>query len=75
MAKIIISRPGYPDKWVRKIDKLNGKVYFTKDRRRAFNRKDGTFYTNGEILSLKNPMLYSREKYPELAFAEVDYDD
>ena len=71
MAKIIIRRPGHPDKWVRKIDKLEGKVYFTSDKNKAYDR-DGDFYTRGEISSLKNPLLYDQQRYPELQYAEID---
>lgn len=71
MPRIIIKEPGKPDKWVKDIDKLTGEVTFTTNKDEAFVREGG-FYCNGEIKSLKNPMMYDHEKYPELMYAQLD---
>jgi hypothetical protein len=35
--------------------------------------RDGSFYCKSEIKTLKNPIMYDQEKYPELQFAVLDY--
>jgi hypothetical protein len=71
MPTIKIKEPGKPDKWVKSIDKLEGTVSFTENKREAYVR-DGSFYCNSEIGTLKNPMMYDQEKYPELQYAVMD---
>jgi hypothetical protein len=71
MSTIKINEPGKPIKWVKEIDKLEGTVTFTENKREAYVR-DGSFYCNSEIKTLKNPMMYDQEKYPELKYAILD---
>ena len=71
MPRIIIKEPGKPDKWIKNINKLTGEVTFTTNSREAYVR-DGGFYCNGEVKTLKNPMMYDHEKYPELLYAESE---
>ena len=71
MPRIIIKQPGKPDMWVKEINKLTGEVTFTNNRSEAYIR-DGGFYTNSEVKTLKNPIMYDHEKYPELLYAEVE---
>lgn len=73
MPRIVIKQPGKPDMWVKNIDKLTGEVTFTTDRNEAYVR-DGGFYCNSEVKTLKNPMMYDHEKYPELVYAKTDSD-
>ena len=63
--------PGRPDMWVKEINKLTGEVTFTNNRNEAFVR-DGSFYCNSEVKTLKNPLMYDQEKYPELQYAQTD---
>jgi len=71
MPRIIIKQPGKPDMWVKDIDKLTGEVTFTTNKSEAYVR-DGSFYCNSEVKTLKNPMMYDHEKYPELLHAQTD---
>lgn len=71
MPRIIIKQPGKPDMWIKDIDKLTGEVTFTTNRYEAYVR-DGSFYCNSEVKSLKNPMMYDQEKYPQLQYAQVE---
>jgi hypothetical protein len=71
MPIIKINEPGKPIKWVKKIGKLDGTIEFTTDKGEAYYR-DGIFYCKSEVKTLKNPMMYDHEKYPELQYAEVD---
>ena len=73
MPTIKIKQPGKPDKWIEKLGKLDGEITFTTDKRRAYHR-DGSFYCNSEVKTLKNPIMYDHEKYPELQFAVMDSD-
>lgn len=72
MSTIKINQPGKPAKWVKEINKLDGTVTFTTDKNEAYVR-DGSFYCKSEIKTLKNPIMYDQEKYPELQFAVLDY--
>lgn len=71
MPIIKINEPGKPVKWIKKIGKLDGTIEFTTNKSEAYNR-DGTFYCKSEVKTLKNPMMYDHEKYPELQYAEMD---
>jgi hypothetical protein len=71
MPAIKISMPGKPVMWVKEINKLDGTVTFTKNKSEAYVR-DGSFYCNSEIKTLKNPIMYDQEKYPELQYASMD---
>ena len=73
MCTIKIEEPGKAVKWVKEIDKLTGEVTFTDNKREAYVR-DGSFYCNSEVKTLKNPMMYDHEKYPELQYAKTDTD-
>ena len=72
--KIKIDEPGKPVKWVKNIDKLTGEVTFTNNKSEAYDR-DGSFYCNSEVKTLKNPIMYDHEKYPELKYARTDSSD
>ena len=63
--------PGKPVMWVKEINKLDGTVSFTQNKHEAYVR-DGSFYCNSEIKTLKNPIMYDQEKYPELQYATMD---
>jgi len=71
MPRIIIREPGKPEKWIKKLDKLTGEITFTTNKNEAYVR-DGSFYCNSEVKTLKNPMMYDHEKYPELQYAESE---
>ena len=71
MPTIKINMPGKPVMWVKEINKLDGTVSFTQNKREAYVR-DGGFYCNSEIKTLKNPIMYDQEKYPELQYAVMD---
>ena len=71
MPTIKISMPGKPVMWVKEINKLDGTVSFTQNKREAYVR-DGSFYCNSEIKTLKNTIMYDQEKYPELQYATMD---
>lgn len=71
MPTIKISMPGKPVMWVKEINKLDGTVSFTQNKLEAYVR-DGSFYCNSEIKTLKNPIMYDQEKYPELQYATMD---
>lgn len=71
MSRIKINEPGKPVKWVKTIGKLDGVIEFTTDRSEAYNKRSG-FYCESEIKTLKNPMMYDHEKYPELVYAVMD---
>jgi hypothetical protein len=71
MSRIKIIMPGKPVMWVKEINKLDGTVSFTENRAEAYVR-DGSFYCNSEIKTLKNSMMYDQEKYPELQYATLD---
>lgn len=63
--------PGKPVMWVKEINKLDGTVSFTQNKSEAYVR-EGSFYCNSEIKTLKNPIMYDQEKYPELQYATMD---
>ena len=71
MPRIIIREPGKPEKWIKKLDKLTGEITFTTNKNEAYLR-EGSFYCNSEVKTLKNPMMYDHEKYPELKYAESE---
>lgn len=71
MSIIRINEPGKPVKWVKSIGKLDGVIEFTDNKDEAYNKRSG-FYCESEIKTLKNPMMYDHEKYPELKYAEID---
>lgn len=71
MPIIKVEQPGQPVKWVKNIDKLTGEVTFTTNRSEAYVR-DGSFYCQSEVKTLKNPMMYDHEKYPELQYCKMD---
>ena len=71
MSRIKINMPGRPVMWVKEINKLDGTVSFTQNKSEAYVR-DGSFYCNSEIKTLKNPIMYDQEKYPELQYATMD---
>lgn len=71
MSRIKINMPGRPVMWVKEINKLDGTVSFTQNKSEAYVR-DGSFYCNSEIKTLKNPIMYDQEKYPELQYASLD---
>ena len=71
MSRIKINMPGRPVMWVKEINKLDGTVTFTQNKSEAYVR-DGSFYCNSEIKTLKNPIMYDQEKYPELQYASLD---
>ena len=72
--KIRIDEPGKPVKWVKNIDKLTGEVTFTNNKLEAYDR-EGSFYCKSEVKTLKNPIMYDHEKYPELVYARIDSSD
>lgn len=74
MSRIIIKQDGKPVKWIKEINKLTGEVTFTDNRDEAYVREGG-FYCNSEVKTLKNPIMYDHEKYPELQYAETDGPD
>lgn len=71
MPTIKINMPGKPTMWVKEINKLDGIVTFTQNKSEAYVR-DGSFYCQSEIKTLKNPIMYDQEKYPELQYATMD---
>lgn len=71
MPRIVINEPGKPKKWIKKLGKLDGVITFTTNKDEAFYR-EGSFYCNSEVKTLKNPMMYDHEKYPELKYAEME---
>lgn len=71
MSTIKIIMPGKPVMWVKEINKLDGTVSFTQNKSEAYVR-EGSFYCNSEIKTLKNPIMYDQEKYPELQYATMD---
>jgi hypothetical protein len=71
MPTIKINQPGKPVKWIKEINKLDGIVTFTDDKSEAYVR-DGSFYCQSEIKTLKNPIMYDQEQYPELQYAVMD---
>ena len=76
MGKIKIEMPGKPDMWIKEINKVDSTVTFTENEYEAYER-EGSFYCNAEVSSLKNPIMYDHEKYPELKYAVAvlsDYD-
>jgi hypothetical protein len=48
--------------WVKKIDKVNETLEFTKNKDEAYYR-DGDFYTNSELDFIK---FHFKDKYPEV---------
>ena len=71
MPTIRIDEPGKPRKWIKNLDKVEGTVTFTENRAEAYVR-DGSFYCNSEVKTLRNPIMWDHEKYPELQYAVMD---
>jgi hypothetical protein len=71
MPTIRIDEPGKPKKWIKDLDKIEGTVTFTTNKAEAYVR-DGSFYCNSEVKTLKNPIMWDHEKYPELQYAVMD---
>jgi len=68
MAFFKINEPNKPAKWIKSIDRANGKLEFSQNREECF-QQDGGFFANSEAAYLK---FHFMEEYPELKYMEID---
>jgi hypothetical protein len=62
MGKFKLNTPNGETLWVKKIDKVNETLEFTKNKDEAYYR-DGDFYTKSELDFIK---FHFKDKYPEV---------
>jgi len=62
MGRFKLNTPNGETLWVKKIDKVNETLEFTKDKDEAYYR-DGDFYTKSELDFIK---FHFKDKYPEV---------
>lgn len=68
MAFFKINEPNKRVKWIKSIDRANGKLEFSQNREECF-QQDGGFFANSEAAYLK---FHFMEEYPELKYMEID---
>jgi len=70
MAYFKISEPGHPIKYIKEIDRANGTLEFSEDKKGCFQQDSG-FFADSEFSYL---MFHFKEAYPELEYMTIDND-
>ena len=70
MAYFKINQPNQPPKWIKEIDRANGILEFSTDRKDCFQQDSG-FFADSEFAYLK---FHFTEAYPELEYMSIDTD-
>ena len=68
MAYFKISEPGHPIKYIKEIDRANGTLEFSEDKKGCFQQDSG-FFAESEFSYL---MFHFKEAYPELEYMTID---
>lgn len=68
MAYFKINQPNQPPKWIKEIDRANGILVFSTDRKDCFQQDSG-FFADSEFAYLK---FHFTEAYPELEYMSID---
>jgi len=68
MAYFKINQPNQPTKWIKSIDRANGTLEFSTDRKGCFQQDYG-FFADSEFAYL---IFHFTKEYPELQYMTID---
>lgn len=70
MAYFKIKQPNQPPVWIKNIDRANGTLEFSTNRKGCFQQDSG-FFADSEFAYLK---FHFTEAYPQLEYMSIDTD-